>query len=255
MHSLLKDAYQDCSNGKDVTGQILHVDHHWLAIKLIQAHIDAENECADHVTDDDGGIQDDEEVLDGNTKLGAPQQPMSQKKLYPFLWCHITNYIECLIFSVQIMVWEYHYLKIKYMSMVDWEVATDHLRYNLMFHGWQQYDCALIQFLETKTAFVQLIFLFACKVVALDDTFHLALVQPLTAGTGVHSHHGEFLIIEHINGDMFLWMKEWTWTRHQTAATAEYLPSSDSDQMSTEMQSDGSELEQQETDLGGLASK
>ncbi|KIK90456.1 hypothetical protein PAXRUDRAFT_14345 [Paxillus rubicundulus Ve08.2h10] len=35
MHGPLKDAYQDRSNGKDVAGQILRIDHHRLAIKLL----------------------------------------------------------------------------------------------------------------------------------------------------------------------------------------------------------------------------
>ncbi|KAI6102268.1 hypothetical protein F5141DRAFT_1065743 [Pisolithus sp. B1] len=319
MHGPLKDAYQDHSNGKDVVGQILHVDHHQLAVKLIQACIDTENECADHVTNDDGGIQDEEEVLNGNTKLGAPQQPTSLSsaktahrddrafngfcwKLEAFLntclptyWYHLDEWIRL---QGTHMVQEYQYLKVKYTSMVDWEVATDHLRCSLKVHGQQWYDCALIQLSETKTAFVQLIFLFTCKVAALDDIFHLALVQPLTAGTGLcrldqdfdlirvkavscaasifipvksiirgallypdPSHHGEFFIVEHIDGDMFLQMKQWTQTCHQMATTAKYLPSSDSDEMPTKMQSDHSgtdvaiESEQQETELVGSASK
>ncbi|KAI6145632.1 hypothetical protein BKA82DRAFT_24361 [Pisolithus tinctorius] len=71
MHGLLKDAYQDCSNRKDVAGQILHIDHHRFVIKLIQARIDAENEHVTHFTDD----EDDNEPFEGNTRLGAPQQP------------------------------------------------------------------------------------------------------------------------------------------------------------------------------------
>ncbi|KAI6001113.1 hypothetical protein F5J12DRAFT_723743, partial [Pisolithus orientalis] len=42
MHGSLKDAYQDCSNGKDVAIQVLHVDHHHLAMKLIRNQVDAE---------------------------------------------------------------------------------------------------------------------------------------------------------------------------------------------------------------------
>ncbi|KAI6019442.1 hypothetical protein BKA83DRAFT_4127320 [Pisolithus microcarpus] len=63
MHGLLKDAYQDCSNGKNIAGQV---------------HIDAENEHTNLVTDDNGGSNDDDdETFEGNTKLSAPQQPTS----------------------------------------------------------------------------------------------------------------------------------------------------------------------------------
>ncbi|KAI6154902.1 hypothetical protein BKA82DRAFT_4010622 [Pisolithus tinctorius] len=50
MHGPLKDTYQDRSNGKDIAGQILHVDHHRLATKLIQACIDAENKHVNNAT-------------------------------------------------------------------------------------------------------------------------------------------------------------------------------------------------------------
>ncbi|KAI6012865.1 hypothetical protein BKA83DRAFT_13923 [Pisolithus microcarpus] len=78
MHSPLKDAYQDHSNGRDVAGQILCVDHHQLAIKLIQACIDSENKHAGHISNNnDGDNEDDGGTFEGNTKLGAPQPPIS----------------------------------------------------------------------------------------------------------------------------------------------------------------------------------
>ncbi|KAI6005415.1 hypothetical protein EDC04DRAFT_2611551 [Pisolithus marmoratus] len=69
---------------------------------------------------------------------------------------------------------------------------------------------------ETKITFVQLIFFFTYP-----------------------NHDGEFLVVEHIDGDMFLHMKEWTRTHHQAVATAKHIPSSESDQMPTKTQSDG----------------
>ncbi|KIJ07473.1 hypothetical protein PAXINDRAFT_90352, partial [Paxillus involutus ATCC 200175] len=82
MHGALKDAYQDRSNGKDVAVQILRVDHHRLAMKLIRDRIDAEVERAtaesvaqDHENSDVGdGIEKD--ILtsfEGHVKLGAPR--------------------------------------------------------------------------------------------------------------------------------------------------------------------------------------
>ncbi|KAI6012112.1 hypothetical protein BKA83DRAFT_4466503 [Pisolithus microcarpus] len=268
MHGPLKDAYQDRSNGKNIAGQILRIDHHRLAVKFIQARIDAENEHTNLTTDDNGGSNDDDdETFEGNTKLGAPQQPTSlsdvetshkddrafdgfRRKLETFINTCLPTYGYPLDEWIRLqgihMVREYRYLKVKYVSVVDWEVAMDHLRCSPNFHGRTRYDCALIQLSETKIAFVQLIFFFTCKIPALNETFQLALVQPLTAGIGVRrldqdfnlirvkaisraasmfiptksiirgallypdpSRHGEFFVVEHVDGDMFLRMKEW----------------------------------------------
>ncbi|KIK25721.1 hypothetical protein PISMIDRAFT_9458 [Pisolithus microcarpus 441] len=332
MHGPLKDAYQDRSNGKNIAGQvhikypyledddfslflqILRIDHHRLAVKFIQARIDAENEHTNLTTDDNGGSNDDDdETFEGNTKLGAPQQPTSlsdvetshkddrafdgfRRKLETFINTCLPTYGYPLDEWIRLqgihMVREYRYLKVKYVSVVDWEVAMDHLRCSPNFHGRTRYDCALIQLSETKIAFVQLIFFFTCKIPALNETFQLALVQPLTAGIGVRrldqdfnlirvkaisraasmfiptksiirgallypdpSRHGEFFVVEHVDGDMFLRMKEWSRTHHRVAAVAECLPSSDSDEMSTEIQSDSSVEEPREMDAGESASE
>ncbi|KAI6017728.1 hypothetical protein BKA83DRAFT_4058855 [Pisolithus microcarpus] len=298
MHGPLKNAYQDRSNGKDVAGQILCVDHHRLAIKLIQMRIDSENERAGHVSsNNDGDNEDDSGTFEGNTKLGAPRPPISlsdveathrddrafegfRRKLETFLNTCLPTYGYPLDEWIRLQgthtVQEYQYLKVKYVSTVDWEVATNYLRCNPNFHGQPRYDCALIQFSETEAAFVRLIFLFTCQVATLNDTFQFALVQPLTAGTGVRKldrdfqlirvkavprvasifipvksiirgallypdpgRHGEFLVVEHVDGDMFLRMREWTRTRHRVPAAAEQLSSSDSDQLLTETRSDG----------------
>ncbi|KAI6142195.1 hypothetical protein BKA82DRAFT_4331533 [Pisolithus tinctorius] len=250
MHGPLKDAYQDRSNGKDTAGKILRVDHHRLATKLIQARIDAENECVNDATDDD---EDHNTVLEGNAKLGAPQQTRSlsdventnqndqafdgfRRKLETFLnTCLLT----------------YGFPLDKWIQLQG--------THTVHFHGRPRYDGALIQLSETKTAFVRLIFMFTCKVAVFEDTFQFALVQPLTAGTGVRrldqdlrlvrvkavsraasifipvksiirgallypdpSHHGEFLVVEHTDGDMFLRMREWIQTQPQAR-----LPGSD----------------------------
>ncbi|KAI6146828.1 hypothetical protein BKA82DRAFT_4330327 [Pisolithus tinctorius] len=189
MHGPLKDAYQDCSNGKDTVGQILRVDHHRLATKLIQACIDAENECVNDATDDN---EDHNTVLEGNAKLGAPQQTHSLSdventnqndwafdgfhwKLETFLntclptygfpldkWIQLqgTHTVCPLPFIYRLIhippkIQEYRYLKVQYASMVDWEVAMNYLRCNPSFH-------------------------------VFEDTFQFSLVQLLTAGTGVH---------------------------------------------------------------------
>ncbi|KIN99482.1 hypothetical protein M404DRAFT_30342 [Pisolithus tinctorius Marx 270] len=278
MHGPLKDAYQDRSNGKDVAGQILRIDHHRFAIKLIQARIDAENERVTHFTDD--------EPFEGNTRLGAPQQPSTlsgventhrddrafegfRRRLEIFLNACLPTYGYPLNTWIRLQgtdtVWEYRYLKVNYASVVDWKVAVNHIRCSPSFHGRPRYDCALIQLSETKTAFVRLIFMFTCKIAAFEDVFQFALVQPLTAGTGSiirgallypdPSHHGKFLVVEHTDGDMFLRMKRWTQTRCQVPEAAEQDSSSDSDQMSAKTQSNTSGSEQSDPDVGGPASE
>ncbi|KAI6137977.1 hypothetical protein BKA82DRAFT_4333666 [Pisolithus tinctorius] len=205
MHGPLKDAYQDRSNGKDVAGQILRIDHHRFAIKLIQARIDAENERVTHFTDD--------EPFEGNTRLGAPQQPSTlsgventhrddrafegfRRRLEIFLNACLPTYGYPLNTWIRLQgtdtVWEYQYLKVNYASVVDWKVAVNHIRCSPSFHGRPRYDCTLIQLSETKTAFIQLIFMFTCKIAAFEDVFQFALVQPLTAGTGVRRLDQDF---------------------------------------------------------------
>ncbi|KAI6032391.1 hypothetical protein EDC04DRAFT_2605208 [Pisolithus marmoratus] len=241
---------------------VCHLDD---TVKVIQAHIDAENEHTDLVGDGRNN-EDDCEMFEGNTKLGAPQQPTSLsevvtshgddkafngfcQELETFLNTCLPTYGYPLDKWIQLqgthMIQEYQYLKVKYVSMVDWEVTMDHLRCSPNFH-------------------------------TLNETFQFALIQPLTARIRVHwidqdfnliqfkaishavsmfipmksiiqggllypdpSHHGEFLVVEHINGNMFLQMKEWSQTHHRVAAMAEHLPSSDSDEMSTKTQSNG----------------
>ncbi|KIK78200.1 hypothetical protein PAXRUDRAFT_164651 [Paxillus rubicundulus Ve08.2h10] len=269
MHGPLKDAYQDRSNGKDVAGQILCIDHHHLAIKHLQGRIDAENERASQAKLPEGGDdgKDNDQGFDSNAKLGAPQPPTSlsdieadhtgdrafggfRRKLEDYINRSLPTYgyqLECWIpFHSTYKVRKYQYLKVKYVSEVDWRLDIDHLRCNPLFHGRPRYDCALIQFSESKVAFVRLIFMFTCVVNGFDNSFKFALVQPLTSGTGVcrldrdfklihvksvprassifipvkliiqgmllypdPEHHNEFLVVECIDGDMFLQMKEW----------------------------------------------
>ncbi|KAG6370447.1 hypothetical protein JVT61DRAFT_12066 [Boletus reticuloceps] len=56
MHGTLKDAYADRSNGKDIEKQILRVDHHHLAIKLLRGRVEAESE-RQSASRDDGDVE------------------------------------------------------------------------------------------------------------------------------------------------------------------------------------------------------
>ncbi|KIN99838.1 hypothetical protein M404DRAFT_30103 [Pisolithus tinctorius Marx 270] len=152
MHGPLKDAYQDRSNRKDVAGQILCIDHHQFAIKLIQARIDAENKCVTHFTDD----KDNDEPFEGNTRLSAPQKPSTlsdventhwddwvfegfHRRLEIFLNACLPTYGYPLNVWIRLQgtdtVREYRYLKVNYASVVDWKVAVNHIRCSPSFHG------------------------------------------------------------------------------------------------------------------------
>ncbi|KIJ14120.1 hypothetical protein PAXINDRAFT_163495 [Paxillus involutus ATCC 200175] len=141
---------------------------------------------------------------------------------------------------------KYCYLKVHYESLVDWRKATDYICCNPLFHGHPRYDCALIQLTPTQTAFVRLILMFTCEITGFG-VLQLALVQPYTAGIGAQrqldhqlkltrvravprgssifipvdsiirgallypdpAHKDNFLVVNHVDGDMFLRMKTW----------------------------------------------
>ena len=135
---------------------------------------------------------------------------------------------------------EHAYIKVNCASEVDWKWATDYLWCNPSFHGRPCYDCALIQLTEHSTAFIHLIFMFKCTI--MNSNFKFALIQPYTAGISSQqrldhglklthvravpwsqaifipvssiicgaflypdpTHHNDFIVVDHINGDMFL---------------------------------------------------
>ncbi|KAG1859232.1 hypothetical protein F4604DRAFT_1882756 [Suillus subluteus] len=140
---------------------------------------------------------------------------------------------------------EHRYLRVNYESVVDWRQTTDYLRCNPHFHGHPRYDCALIQLTQDVSAFVQLILMFKCQLPDVGS-FELALVQPFTAGiigaprridrdfqlTRIKAvsressifvplrsfirgamlypdpaHQDEFIVVDHIDSDMFMRMK------------------------------------------------
>ncbi|KAF8836624.1 hypothetical protein BDN67DRAFT_1014534 [Paxillus ammoniavirescens] len=264
MHGPLKAAYQDRSNGKDVAGQILRVDHHQLTHKLLRGRIDAECELALANQAGDEGSQDNNNdnggpgQFQGHIKLGVPHKPQSIQDIETahqmdrvfdgFRWKFTAWVNETLpTYNYQLTRWitfpathqlqEHGYLKVNYESKVDWKKATDHLQCNLFFHGHVRYDCALVQLAADQTAFVQLIFMFSYEIPDLGN-FQLALVQPYTAGIGIQCRldrdfkltrvkavprpvsifiplesiirGDEFLVVDHIDSDMFLHMRNWS---------------------------------------------
>ncbi|KAG2750980.1 hypothetical protein P692DRAFT_201710246, partial [Suillus brevipes Sb2] len=150
--------------------------------------------------------------------------------------------------SANFQIQEHRYLKVNYESSVDWKQMTDYLRCNPRFHGRPRYDCTLIQLTQDTSVFVQLIFMFKCQLPDVGS-FELALVQPFTAGiigaprridrdmrlTRIKAvsrassifvplrsfirgallypdpaHQDEFIVVDHIDSDLFIRMKTWT---------------------------------------------
>ncbi|KAG1864099.1 hypothetical protein C8R48DRAFT_546723, partial [Suillus tomentosus] len=135
-------------------------------------------------------------------------------------------------------------LKVHYESTIDWKQTTDYLRCTPGFHGQLHYDCALIQLAQKVSVFVHLVFIFSCQLLDVGS-FEFALVQPFTAGIGASrrsdcdlrltrvkavprassifipvqsficgavcfpdpDHRDEFLMVDHIDSDMFVRMK------------------------------------------------
>ncbi|KAG2753584.1 hypothetical protein P692DRAFT_201705525 [Suillus brevipes Sb2] len=152
-----------------------------------------------------------------------------------------------IVIPVDFQIHEHRYLRVNYENSVDWKQSTDHLRCNPSFHGHPRFDCALIQLTAERVVFVRLVLMFKCELPDIG-AFQFALVQPYTAGvvggprridrdlrlTRVKAvpradsiiiplksfirgallfpdpaHQGEYLVVTHVDSDMFLRMKSW----------------------------------------------
>ncbi|KAG1851702.1 hypothetical protein F4604DRAFT_1883568 [Suillus subluteus] len=191
MHGPLKDTYHHRTNGKDVTMQILRVDHHKFALMLLRERVNQVDEynrlqaLGDDLPDEDVAV-----TFNGHVKLGAlTQHPTSILDLenrssvdcaFQAFWRKFTEFliIRYVIISLN-SIHEHRYLKVNYESMVDWKQVTDHLQCNPQFHGLLRFDHALIQLTAEETIFVRLIFLFRCSI-SNFGSFEFALVQPYT---------------------------------------------------------------------------
>ncbi|KAI5990052.1 hypothetical protein F5J12DRAFT_907606 [Pisolithus orientalis] len=212
MHSSLKDAYQDCSNGKDIAIQVLHVDHHHLAMKLIRNQVDAEaNHTQQDHDDDDIDSGGDEDVLmsfSEHVKLGSLQSLKSIQSIIhdhasqqefqgfhqKFTWfinqClpiylnRNQNSWKNISFAKMFQLQEHAYLKVNYKSRMDWWQATNYLWCNPSFHGKPRYDTVLFQLLHSEIAFAHLVFMFSCNIPDFS-TYQFALICPYTANINV----------------------------------------------------------------------
>ncbi|KAL4069123.1 hypothetical protein J3A83DRAFT_4359154 [Scleroderma citrinum] len=153
-------------------------------------------------------------------------------KFLPSIWHGLTRW---LVIPHHFKMCEYHYLKVNYESWVDWMMATNYIQCNPEFYGAPNYNCAYIQLTSMQTAFVHLVSLFTCQI----DNFgkvQLVLIQPYMAGIGQQCRldwnmkltciravprgalvftdpqkKDKFLVVDHIDSDMFLQVKTWKW--------------------------------------------
>ncbi|KAG1748380.1 uncharacterized protein EDB91DRAFT_1235712 [Suillus paluster] len=141
------------------------------------------------------------------------------------------------------MITEFRFIKVNYESLVDWRVSMDYLRCNPMFHGLPRYDCVILQ-TEAGAIFTKLLLIFTCTVG--DVQYPIALTLPYDQPVGARprkdkhfkfwwvkakprasaecfsvqsivrgcvlaedsTRPNEFLVVDTIDTDMFLWMKE-----------------------------------------------
>ncbi|KAG6370485.1 hypothetical protein JVT61DRAFT_11971 [Boletus reticuloceps] len=223
MHGALREAYDRRSNGRDVAAQILRVDQHTLAIKLLRQSIDSQN-CLDN-NDNNEGPESNPATLnpeaDGNSTnvpnsgpemphcqwaLGSPCKPIDmrtletrsstdrafselRRKFTAFLNSSVRGWgyedVSYIKIPSTFEITEYRYIKVHYGSSVNWRETTDYLRYNPSFYGKARYDCALVQFTTTTVAFVRFILIFSCHIPELKGSFEFALVQPFMKKIGV----------------------------------------------------------------------
>ncbi|KAJ6572855.1 hypothetical protein DFH09DRAFT_916508 [Mycena vulgaris] len=146
-------------------------------------------------------------------------------------------------FTPQQEILPYIFLKVDFKSLENWMDETDYLRCNPLFYNHARYDAALVK-TTGGNVFVRLVYVFSCEI---DKKVHpFALVQALDVGTGqrttkdkalgfhrvrerqrqksefisVHSiirgallvpdfdKKGDYLVVDIIDGDMFLRLKE-----------------------------------------------
>ncbi|KAJ6495988.1 hypothetical protein C8R45DRAFT_1052651 [Mycena sanguinolenta] len=150
-------------------------------------------------------------------------------------------------FTAQQDITPYRYLKVFFQSFDNWADDTDYLRCSPSFHNRERYDAALVKTI-TGSIFVRLAFVFTCTIHHQPEgkTYPFALVQALDVGTGRRSgkdkalrfyrirerprkecefisvysiirgallapdfdKRGDYLVIDIVDSDMFLRLKE-----------------------------------------------
>ncbi|KAI6140728.1 hypothetical protein BKA82DRAFT_4331818 [Pisolithus tinctorius] len=204
MHKPIRDAYEHRSNGRDIPAQVLRVDHQVLATKLLRLRVDHLKKSVSGESDPEVDAVSEHTSVD-HIKLGAHVvvtqtlkdleengQPDMAFHWFRQRFCEFLN--DALpAYGYQVKSWislpadftvkEYRYLLVNYESTVTWNQCTDRLRCNPSFFGVPRYDCALIQYTETETAFVRLICMFSCVIPDIGN-MEFILAQPFTTRIG-----------------------------------------------------------------------
>ncbi|KAG1896768.1 uncharacterized protein F5891DRAFT_1130156 [Suillus fuscotomentosus] len=199
MHGPLKDAYQDRTNFKNFTEQILRYNHD----SLIAEYICGKLSCLDAQK---------LSLLDVSDlpKIDSETEPM-------------TDGLHFSLGSLQAMQSFADVEAINYESLVDWHVSADYLRCSSMFHGLPQYDFVILQ-TEASVIFAQLLMVFTCMVGDEDKDFdfwrvkakprvsvEFFSVQSIIRGCVLvedSSRPNEALVVDTLDTDMFLRIKE-----------------------------------------------
>ncbi|KAG2134077.1 hypothetical protein DEU56DRAFT_950207 [Suillus clintonianus] len=216
MHGPLKDAYQNRTNFKNFTEQILRYNHHSLVAEYVRSkldYLDTQNFSAPESDDHTDGIVDSTEPTDAqHFSLGSKQATMSfadiearslgdpafdrfRIKLNGFLNHAFTaNQIPFpdgrrIQLTASDMITEYQFLKVNFESFVDWRVSTDYLRCAPTFHGSPRYDCVILQ-TDTRIIFGKLMLIFTCTVGEVQ--YPITLILPYDRPVGLPQ-------IQHLN--------------------------------------------------------
>ncbi|EGO04844.1 hypothetical protein SERLA73DRAFT_43877 [Serpula lacrymans var. lacrymans S7.3] len=115
---------------------------------------------------------------------------------------------------------EYCFMKVDYESIVDWQQYTDYLRCNPWFYNHPQYDCVLLQTVDSRI-FARLIMLFICTI---DQDLGLWRIRAnsrsdaefvplrsIVCGAAMAPDYevsGDFFLIDTVDSDWFLRTKK-----------------------------------------------
>ncbi|KAI6137403.1 hypothetical protein F5141DRAFT_1185983 [Pisolithus sp. B1] len=209
MHGPLKEKYQRHTNFKNVTEQILQVDHLELVSELICCTITdydmytsamEKNTGSPNEHDADEVEQEDffHVRLGSRVKhplmLEAVEQRSITNKAFIWFWMKLNEFLnryftavgktlpggKHIQFQPNEQIMEFKYIKVNFESVVDWCQYMDHLQCNPNFHRCSHYDCILLK-TQQQDIFGQLIFMFQC--VVSEESFPLALMQLYDAPT------------------------------------------------------------------------
>ncbi|EGN93201.1 hypothetical protein SERLA73DRAFT_126702 [Serpula lacrymans var. lacrymans S7.3] len=202
LHGPLKKLYALQMNGKQVTQQILKIDHWSLVSTYIRTQIDILDTSHEPPTDNLETVA--PSNISNHITFGSPQVAVTlgeletsctntifkdfRKRLSTFMTDFLPAYGipfpegKGIKFLPSDLIKEYRYLKVSYESTVDWQEAQDYLCCSPNFHGHERRDSVIIQTVNGEI-FARLLFLFVCTVDKVQ--YPLAMIQPFDSPTGV----------------------------------------------------------------------